>query len=666
MNPITSKAKLSALDRKLDRHVNRRDRLQLPFCGIDGEGGDIDGRHEYLLLRAGEFVLEPGHPLSYFECLPFLADLPKDRIWVSYFFDYDVTMILRKLPRERLERLLDVDCRRVPGKPCSSFPVDFGPYQIDYIPRKEFRVRRRPRDGEKVPWTIIHDTGSFFQCSFVAALKRWFGETVTAVVGGEKIATWVAETPALGAVIEQIAEGKAQRNNFGAVTEYERQYNLLEIKMLERLMEKFRDMCSALNIRPNKWQGPGNLVSSVFKREKLPGNKDLQLFDAMPDLMRMANDAYYGGRFEPPYFGDIPGPVYQADINSAYARTYRDLPCLVHGTWVPRKTLPDSGLYLADVTFKHPDGMWLGTLPIRTAKGSLIFPMQGRGVYWSTELDIARKHGVKLKVHKAYKFTRKCDCKHFDFVDGMYDERRRLGKDGQGLVLKIVLASTYGKLAQSVGCAPYSNPIWAGLIVSTVRATLIDAALQIDGGRDVLMLATDGLFYRRPRTLETGTDLGQWTVTEHESMFIVQSGVYFLPDKAPKTRGIPQSKVIEHEGQFRQVWADFLSGKALVPVRVPLRVFVGLRLALQRNKPELAGQWLDLVDDETAEHQAKEITFDWTTKRTSPETVGTYVRTSPIMGSPLLQSVPYSRIIGGIRAAERLVFADQPDWGDVL
>lgn len=642
---------MSPQDRRMSRHRARRERQRLPFCGIDGEGGNIDGKHEYLLLRAGEFVLDTGKPLTYRECLPFLCDLPKDRIWVSFFFDYDVTMMLRHLPEERLRRLLDVDCRRIPGRPCSSFPIEFGSYQFDYIPRKELRVRRRPRKGEKVPWTIIHDTGSFFQSSFVAALKRWFGDDKT-----------------LAPVIEKIAEGKEQRNEFGRITQYEREYNLLEIKMLERLMRLFRDMCDDLDIRPNKWQGPGNLVSSVFRREKLPPNRTIKLFDDMPELMLLANSAYYGGRFESPYFGEIPGPVYQSDINSAYANTYRTLPCLVHGQWVSQKRLPTagSGIYLADVTFAHPPGLSLGTLPIRTEKGSLIFPMSGRGVYWSTELDVARKHGVKLTPHKVYKYVKECDCQHFDFVYDMYDERKRLGKDGKGLVLKIVLASTYGKLAQSVGCAPYSNPIWAGLIVSHVRAQLIDAALQHDGGRDVLMLATDGLFTRYPRTLPTGPELGEWTVTQHDSMFIVQSGVYFLPGKEPKTRGIPQSKVVEHEQQFRDAWSRFLAGEELSPVRIPLRVFVGLRLALQRNKPHLAGQWLDAEDRDDAEHQPKKITFDWTTKRTLPEIVGTYVQTRPISGSPFLQSVPYNRVIGGIRAADRLVTADQPDWGDAL
>ena len=70
----------------------------------------------------------------------------------------------------------------------------------------------------------------------------------------------------MGAIIDKIEEGKQQRNSFGQVTEYEREYNKLEIKALQLLMEKFRAMCERVGLRPGKWQGPGNLVTAQFRR----------------------------------------------------------------------------------------------------------------------------------------------------------------------------------------------------------------------------------------------------------------------------------------------------------------------------------------------------------------------------------------------------------------
>jgi len=647
---MTTQADMASV-RKRDRHRTRSTPRR--FCGVDGEGGQagllpvLD--HHYYLLRAGEFALETGKSLSWVECLQFLADLPTDRIWVSYFFDYDVTMMLRDAPEERIKRLLDTDCRRIPGKPCSSFPVDIGKFQVDYMPHKEFRVRQWVGPGPKdySNWVIIHDTGSFFQCSFVQALNRWF-----------------ADEPDLKPVIDQIAEGKSQRNDFGQVTEYEREYNRLEIAMLERLMEKFRALCDELDLRPLKWQGPGNLVSAVFRREKLPRNNQINLFDTKPELMRMANAAYYGGRFEVSSFGDIEGPVYQYDINSAYANTYRNLPCLIHGQWkrINSGILGTSGrIRVLDIEFSHSNSFHWGALPVRTAKGTLIFPRAGRGFYWSPEVDTALRYGVSLRSHGGWEYRQTCDCRYFGFVDDMYAARARIGKDVRGLPLKIVLASTYGKLAQSVGCAPYSNPIWSGLIVSTVRAQLCDAALRHKLGADVLMLATDGVFTRTPIDLPIGKRLGEWDLKEHSGIFIVQSGVYFLPGedktKSTKTRGIPQSKVIASENEFRQVWNRYLTDGSLDPVPVHLRNFIGLRLALARNSFHTAGQWVP---------QKKTISFDWSSKRAKPSRIGSAIVTDMIPGSPKLISVPYDRIIGGIRARERLEYADTPDWGDVL
>jgi hypothetical protein len=640
-------------ERSQDRHSDRRSGRK-PFAGADGEGGNIAGRHEYLLLRVGDAVLETGAPLTTIECLNFLTRLPNDKIYVAFFFDYDVTMMLRDMPRERLARLLDMDCRRVPGKPCTSLAVDYGPFQLDYLPRKEFRVRRRLRFDREANrwewshWTIINDTGSFFQTSFVKALRAWLPDLDPRI-------------------IDQIAEGKEQRAEFGAVTHDERQYNHLECVLLARMMERFRDMCDRVNIRPSKWQGPGNLVSTVMKREGVPRNAEIPVFDTMPDLVRMSNDGYYGGRFELAEYGDVGGPIHQYDINSAYADTYRHLPCLIHGTWRVSRRRPQSGIYVGRVHFVHRRNLNFGLLPVRgKSDGALLFPMEGSGTYWSPEIEAAEKF-CRLKWETGYVYEQHCDCSPFNWVYDIYSERKRMEaeKPGSGKVLKLVLASTYGKLAQSVGCAPFSNPMWAALIVSHVRATLIKGALSANNGDDVIMLATDGIFTHDPRPeLPVGPALGEWDHKIHPSIFTVQSGIYFIPGESPKTRGTPQSKVLAHEDDFRRAWDEILRTGEDRHVDIDVSMFVGLRLALARNKPELAGVWLDsaLPKGHPRNIDPKKIRFDWTTKRYNPTYHDRSMRTDPLPGGPNLVSEPYSRTIGGIRAVERLEWADNPEW----
>lgn len=632
-----------------------RSTRRAPFVGVDGEGGDFydNGGHEYLLLRAGEHVLETGEPLTTLQCLEFLADLPKRVVYVSFFFDYDVTMMLRGMPAERLERLLNVNLRR--KNPCSpAYPIDWGPFQIDYVARKEFRVRRRRK---KEPWTIINDVGTFFQEAFAKLLDN--GDVDGA------LAKWFADEPELQEVIYNIAVGKGQRAEFGPMTDYERQYNKHECELLARMMEKYRDMCDRLDLRPAKWQGPGQLVTAFFKREKFPRHSELEIYDTIPDFIAFANNGFYGGRFEACTFGWIPGTVYQWDINSAYASVYHKLPCLRHSRWESVKRLPapnTGGTFIADVSFRHPRGWSVNTLPIRTDKGTLIFPREGKGIYWHAEIDAARRHGVEVTLEgECWICIPQCDCEPFERVYELYEERQRLGSSTQGRPLKLMLATLYGKFAQTVGCAPFASPIWAGLITSYTRAMLVDAAHATgNGGSDVIMLATDGLLTldNRP-TLPTSKKIGDWSVKEHESMLTVQSGVYMLPGEF-KTRGVPKTKIHEYYIDLLAVWYKWLDDPDLAQgptVCVPLRQFIGLRLAMARNKPEIAGLWVDV---------AKQITYDWESKRTAWKVHGTYLLTRPIQGSPALRSVQYDRMIGGERAAERLLHSDQPDWADQL
>jgi hypothetical protein len=662
------------------RHQRADRRVLKPFAGVDGEGGDIDGKHEYLMLRAGDHLLETGKPLTPYECFEFLADLPKDCIYESFAFDYDVTMMVRKLPPQQVEKLLDRQSRAIIAKDGKAttqyFPVTVGggKYQIDYMPHKEFKVRRK---GGK--WTTISDSFTFFQSSFVRALKSFYGSFSSEGIwtADDDTELWVDKA------IERIAEGKELRNEFTFVTEYERDYNELECIMLARLMEKFRELCYSLDIYPSKWQGPGNLVTAVFKREGLPQKQFMYIED---EVWYHANEAYYGGRFEAAAYGEINKRVYQYDINSAYASSYRDLPCLRHGEWVrvdnvpAGESLPDDGIYFADVTFRHREaGRWY-TLPVRSGKGTLLFPRIGRGWYWHPELKEASKH-ADITYHRVYRYICNCDCRYFDWVYELYAERDRVGKkSGKGKVLKIVLATIYGKLAQSIGQPAFANPIWSGIVVSTCRASLISAALQIRGGEDVLMLATDGMFSLRPRTLNIGSGLGEWEETVHSDMFIIMSGLYFLPREKPKTRGIPQAKVIEHERDFRDAWRAFVDSVhsesdmyRYVQVTVQLRNFISSRVAVARKKGFLAGRWLQA---------RKVIRFEWASKRIINDPVdfpndldGYTLWTGPPEGSPQLISIPKANI-GGTQVYKeyqvdddsflQMSLEDAPDWADRL
>lgn len=632
-------------ERKYSFHKDR------PFVGVDGEGGDIGDRHEYLLLRAGERVLETGEPLHALECLEFLAKLPPLQEYVSYYFDYDVTMMLRDLPPEVITYLLDRE-GRIWSENMPPTPVTWRGYQFDYLPHKEFRVRRQPlQRGDKPLWVIINDVGTFFQCAFLKALERWG-------IGTKK-------------QLADIGKGKSGRNAFKDITPETRRYNKLEIELLETLMTQFRRICQEVGYVPRIWQGPGNMATAMLNYHGLPRTKDIQ---AVPDrVWQYAQNAYYGGRFETTAVGPVDGPIYQYDINSAYPYACTLLPCLDHSIWKHTLTLRGMGVY--KIRFFHKSAsQQLYSFPIRRKNGSIFYPRMGSGWYWYPEIESAIANGCQVTVVDGWTCNKNCDCWSFGWVEDVYAERVRIGKSGKGMVLKLGLNSLYGKQAQSVGKAQYANPVYAGLITAITRGMLASAYGQ--NINSTIMLATDGIFTTAPLNLPCGTGLGEWEFDEHLSMWVVQPGLYFAGSKQPKTRGVPLAKVMEKQDEFRQAWWDSdwsgpvpryspgqnkYSGLPFPFVTLDVRNFIGLRLAMARNKPETAGMW---------QATTKDVSYDWRNKRRPNKVThdSHALRTWPYEGDRGLVTVPYDKSIGGntLRDLDRLEFADQPEWAEQL
>jgi|SRR5215831_3705034 len=644
-----------------------RNKQHWPFVGVDGEGGNIPDPdalfgtvHRYLLLRAGDRAVENQRGLSFVECADFLCDLPERQIYVAFAFDYDVTMILRELPEERIKKLFDRAARTAASGGRNALPVDYGKYQFDYLPHKEFRIRKMldVKDGKPVygPYTIISDVFTFFQGSFLATLEKWN-------IGTEderKI----------------IAVGKENRRDFGFVGTEVRNYNNLEIALLEKLMREFRAVCVDVGYVPDQWQGPGWMAAAMFKKHGVPKTKELGYMNRS-EFRKFCNDAYYGGRFETTAVGPILGTVYQYDINSAYPSVLKSLPCLKHGSWRRIRDIPDrASLWVGQVHFYHDQKPGPGTLynlPIRTKDGNIQYPYEGIGIYWSTELEAAQAAGTTIKLLDGWEYVPHCECRWFDFIDDYYARRLKLGKSTKGIVLKLAGNSIYGKLAQSIGSAPYANPVWAGLITAGCRALIIRA---YTGHKDhVYMIATDGLFMgERLETLPLSNKLGEWEETIHAGgIFIVQPGIYYLPGGDVKTRGVERGRISQRREDFESTWERFLESHGEHhTVKVEVDNFVSLRQAVQRRNWKLVGSW---------ETTTRAIGYDWRTKRDPRWTTwdGRGYRHLPLWGSPGLVSVGYDRLIGGgaqtswntprykdASLVERQRQEEQPDWVDPL
>lgn len=661
---------------------------QAPFVGCDGEGyTDSNGRHIFNMFRMGGELLtprpdEPG--LRTYDILDFICRQDPELNHVGYFFNYDVSMILGSasgLSSERIAYLVNRGGRV--NKFGNTWPVDWGPFRIEWMPTKFFEVSKLipgasyvDEDGRvKESYTKrvkIEDVGSFFQCSFVKALEQWD-----------------ISSPEERARIQmtKVIRGEFTPEMFDEVADYNRR----ECIYLEELMEKFRETCLDLDIIPRQWTGPGQLVEALLEKEGFPKSKDVPLLqdDAQGIPRLFAQNAYYGGRNEVSKVGSLSMAIFQYDINSAYPAAMLEIPCLVHGRFyeAPVKDrlggVYDEPLALCYGSFTPKDGVKCSFygLPMRRKDGSIFFPGSGKGWYWSFEIQSA-KHQT-FKPESVWVYRTHCECRPLGFVEALYQERLKLGKTSKGIALKLILNSIYGKTAQSVGFPKYSNPIYASFLTAKCR-TQVQWFIHSNPacrkgktcGSDVVMIATDSVasLHKRadlkPRKVKK---LGGWDVEEHsEGMFIVQSGLYFSGSGASKTRGIPKA-VLEDSmrGKFEDAFRRFLESGHIneCVVRVPTRTFFGLKIVAARRNWKLLGQWHD---------EYREIGFSWATKRMKagrlsdkgvaynflpePDIRNVFLDLYPIPGDGS-ETIPYSKNIGGLALAEHIdTMEDQPDW----
>src|ERR1035437_5896358 len=140
----------------------------------DGEGANLDdGTHIYnLLANSQEDLIINPDGLTTKEVLDFFIDNSiKNAINVVFGGSYDVNMLLRDVPPDRLASLwINGECY-------------WKQYKIFYVPRKRFSVYRYKNenftDGKfksSHESFVLWDVLGYFQCSFVNACRKWLGD----------------------------------------------------------------------------------------------------------------------------------------------------------------------------------------------------------------------------------------------------------------------------------------------------------------------------------------------------------------------------------------------------------------------------------------------------------------------------------------------------------
>jgi hypothetical protein len=184
----------------------------------------------------------------------------------------------------------------------------------------------------------------------------------------------------------------------------------------------------------------------------------------------------------------------------------------------------------------------------------------------------------------------------FGFVPELF--RQRILNPGNKQVLKFILNSLYGKLAQTVGNPRFASRIWAGIITSGTRAQLLQMLLRHGEESNVYALATDGLY--SGEDLDVGDrktpELGAWEKKYEGEAWFVRPGIYWS-DHTLRARGLGRRVFDRHRKVFMRAIERGAEGVTLSPTpqfgtaRQHVRL---LRKSGKLVRGELYGQWFDI------------------------------------------------------------------------
>ena len=530
------------------------------YIGIDGEGQGRD-IHKYTFLAAAtedgkrRWSVENKNGLSSLDCLSFFMMLPADAKLFTYFFSYDLTKILEDLPNELIYLLWRPGLRaRGPDAPlyAGPKPIKWNGFHINMRASKLSIFH--PKTGKRL---IIWDIGKFYQSKFVESLKLW-------KVGDETS-------------LDSMAEMKEQRSNFDKLSfDGIKAYCFSECMHLATLARKLCDAHDEAGLKLKSFYGAGSSASAMLQKM---GIKDY--IEKTPDgMLEAAASAFFGGRFENSVLGEINQTVYGKDISSAYPYQTYFLPCLKHGKWEKtrsRRKFEASSNALVRYVLKAPglsdDKSW-GPFPFRDENGSICYPIEsGGGWIWKEEFLAGEKLFPNAQFIEAWVYHNECDCHPFKHIAHYYSERCRIGKSGPGIVLKLGCNSVYGKLAQSVGQGQFNSWIWAGLVTSGCRAQILELLGLHSERRNMLMVATDGIYSledikcptpKNTGTWETGKPLGGWESEKYErGVFVARPGIYFPLNpteddlKKIRGRGLGKKVVLENANKIHQEFLKY-------------------------------------------------------------------------------------------------------------
>ena len=537
------------------------------FIGVDGEGQTVGrgvhhiGDHRYVFLAASSeqdkhWSVENESGLSTETCLDFLLEtVPHAKtLLFAYSFGYDLTKILVDLPDEKLyslfrpdERLQEVEkYGKVRTEPA---PVRWRGYSINLQGSKLTLAR----SGREV---VLWDLFKFYQSKFVNALKDWkVGDDALHQrmqlmkdkrsefdkLPKEQVQAYCYEECACMARLARKLVDAHEKAGLKLKTFYGAGSSASAMLTAMGIKDKIRGFPPEMHDAVARAFFGGRFENSVIGRiDGTVYNYDIssaypyqitflpclehgqwrhttdrgELERARTAFVRYALGDAPDSRVPYPGGSTCGAARGEGREASSFAEPNKDAVPLKISFMTTREdesaSPSDSQVAAPQVPPAYNKYESWGPFPFRTDDGSISFPIESGGGWVGKDEYLA---GERLFPHvsfvEAWVYDCDCDCQPFARIPEFYSLRIAIGKEGPGIVLKLGYNACYGKLAQSVGGAVFSSWVWAALITSGTRAQILDLLGQHSDWRNLLMVATDGIYTRErldtPPARDTGT-----------------------------------------------------------------------------------------------------------------------------------------------------------------
>lgn len=491
-------------------------------------------------------------------------------VWFN--LDFDANVILALLPFDNLAELTVTN------------ETEWEGYRITYIPRKMLTIR--DKHGHKYQ----HFNVSFPNCGFGSlenTCQEWIGEGKY----GDNLDRSRFDDP------------KYISDNWDDILNY----GIRDAVILRRFWVEFVKVAEPLGVPCARPYSTGYLAEQCYNVKWREPNRRKPGF-SVRHMQAQAWESYRGGRFEILERGSI-GEVIAVDINSAYPYQLKNLPDPSTLRWRRHKLPSWDRLKAADYGFVTAVVWTNENRPLQPfavkENGKLIFPiLEGvRVTVTLPEFIFAVENNLVTNFQTDTAWLATTGPKTvfpFDWVQELYDKRlefKAAGDNRKQMVLKIILNSLYGKLAQltetvnsaeggeeikddwffypveilpealrnhyyqnmeilyrQVKAGSYFNPFLASYITGRTRLALLKATISTGLENAAIILATDSVTYRKAEFdrssfrrdfLHDSKYLGSWEIEGEGNLFVAGCGVYELEDSdgeiKSRTRGFEPS-----------------------------------------------------------------------------------------------------------------------------